>query len=48
MIAISTVKRFVDHNPDAFSQILFVLFDDKTRHMYDKAIHQVCSAESVS
>lgn len=41
MVAVSTVKRFVDRYPDAFSQIVFVLYDDKTRHMYDKAIRQV-------
>ena len=37
-IAVRTVREFVGENPDAFDEILWVLFDERTKAAYDKAL----------
>lgn len=37
-IAVKTVKSVVEENPDAFDEILWVLFDKTTKAAYDKAM----------
>ena len=37
-IAIGTVRQFLQENPDLFELILWVLFDDKTKAAYRRAV----------
>lgn len=37
-IAIRTVKEFIAENPEAFSNVIFVLFDDLSLQIYDKLL----------
>lgn len=39
-IAIRTVRGFVQKHPDAFDEILWVLFDEKTKLVYDGALQK--------
>lgn len=40
-IAIQTVSSFLKEHPDSFSRVVFVLFDEKTRYVYQKAIEEM-------
>ncbi len=40
-IAVHTVSEFVSEYPDAFSEILWVLIDDNTKRVYDKALNEL-------
>ena len=40
-IAVKTVKKYVAEFPDAFDLVCWVLFDDRTKAAYDKALAQV-------
>lgn len=35
-IAVKTVNEFTESHPDAFDEIVFVLFDDKTKNVYNE------------
>lgn len=37
-IAVKTVADFLEDHPDQFSLVRFVLFDEKTRHVYESEI----------
>ena len=37
-IAVNAVKRFVDEHPDAFDDIYWVLFDNQTKTVYERAL----------
>ncbi len=37
-IAISTVRAFVSENPDALDAVTWVLFDNRTKEAYDRAL----------
>lgn len=37
-IAIATVREYVAENPDAFDSIVWVLFDERTKSVYDSVI----------
>jgi O-acetyl-ADP-ribose deacetylase (regulator of RNase III) len=39
-IAVRTVKEFLTEHPAAFDEILWVLFDGRTKAAYDKALSQ--------
>ena len=41
-IAVQTVKEVVKEHPEAFDEILWVLFDERTKLMYDGALHDRC------
>ena len=40
-IAVQTVQAVVKEHPEAFDEILWVLFDERTKLIYDGALHQV-------
>lgn len=40
-IAVNTVKEMVEENPDAFDQIIWVLFDEDTKAAYDTVLDGV-------
>ncbi len=40
-IAIETVKEYVSDNPDTFSEIIFVVFDEENNNLYDAILNQV-------
>lgn len=37
-IAVNAVKQFVDEHPDAFDDICWVLFDNQTKTVYERAL----------
>ena len=37
-IAVGAVRGFLASHPAAFDEILFVCFDEKTKHAYDMAL----------
>ena len=37
-IAVRTVREVVKEHPEAFDEILWVLFDEQTKLMYDEAL----------
>jgi O-acetyl-ADP-ribose deacetylase (regulator of RNase III) len=39
-IAVRTVKEFLTEYPAAFDEVLWVLFDGRTKAAYDKALSQ--------
>lgn len=39
-IAVGTIHDFIQEHPQAFTRIVFVLFDEKTRHVYQKMIEE--------
>ncbi|MCI7097560.1 MAG: O-acetyl-ADP-ribose deacetylase [Lachnospiraceae bacterium] len=39
--AVKAVREYVKENPEAFDEILWVLFDEKTKKVYDEAIASV-------
>ena len=40
-VAVHAVVKFVNENPDAMDEIVWVLFDDRTKAAYDKALGAV-------
>lgn len=40
-IAVGTVERFLDENPDLFDMVLWVLFDDRTKEAYEEAVQAI-------
>lgn len=46
-IAIKTAKEFTTKHPDAFDEIKWVLFDDKTLEVYQKAIDRITVSEFI-
>ena len=43
-IAVKTVREFVNQHPDAFDDIVWVLFDERTKDAYDNALKAVVVA----
>ena len=41
-IAVGTVTEFLEEHPDAFDVVEWVLFDDNTMQVYERAIAEVC------
>lgn len=39
-IAVQTVKAMVKERPDAFDEIMWVLFDERTKRVYDEAMQK--------
>lgn len=39
-IAVSTVREFIDQNPDSFDEVMWVLFDQKTLKAYENSIKE--------
>ena len=39
-IAVKTVREVVKENPEAFDEILWVLFDERTKMFYDGALQK--------
>lgn len=37
-IAVTTVKNFLDEHPDTIDEVLWVLFDSKTKQIYEKEV----------
>lgn len=37
-IAVDTVEEFIDNNPDCFTEIIFVLFDDQNYKIYSQLL----------
>ena len=37
-IAVRTVRAFIKEHPEAFEDVMWVLFDDRTKQAYDEAI----------
>ncbi len=42
-IAVGSVKEYVENNPDAMDAIVWVLFDERTKAAYDKAMDELLS-----
>ena len=40
-IAVSTVKTFLEENPDTIEEVLWVLFDEDTKGIYDKVVGEL-------
>ena len=40
-IAVTTVSDFISEHPDTFDRVMWVLFDDRSKAAYDKALAQL-------
>ena len=47
-IAVRTVRDFVQQHPDAFDEILWVLFDERTKRAYDEVLRKQADEDGVN